>query len=189
MAAPVEDWAAVLDRVVEGDRAALVKLGRLVASFLVRWRAQDLRDEWDDVVQETVSKVVLAARAGKLRDRQAVIAYLKTTARREFFDRLKRRLGTRASDALAWEEVAEREAELLPDGPRPLSPELRRDLGTALGRLPERQREAVVRVYAEGRTYEEAAEVTGIPLGTLKRQMRLGLAALRRSLGEALENE
>jgi RNA polymerase sigma-70 factor (ECF subfamily) len=189
MAAPVEDWAAVLDRVVEGDRAALVKLGRLVASFLVRWRAQDLRDDWDDLVQETVSKVVLAARAGKLRDRQAVAAYIKTTARRAFFDRLKSRLGTRASDTLPWEEVTEREADLLPEGPRPPSPELRQDLGTALARLPERQREAVVRVYAEGCTYEEAAERTGIPLGTLKRQIRLGLEALRRTLGEALQNE
>lgn len=189
MAAPVEDWAAVLDRVVEGDRAALVKLGRLIASFLVRWRAQDLRDEWDDLVQETVSKVVLAARKGKLRERRAVAAYIKTTARRAFFDRLKRRHGTRAADTLPWEEATEREAHLATEAPPSPSPELRQDLAAALARLPERQREAVIRVYAEGCTYEEAAERTGIPLGTLKRQMRLGLEALRRNLGDALENE
>ena len=55
----------------------------------------------------------------------------------------------------------------------------------ALDRLSERERLAVVEVYANGRTYEEAAEVSGIPLGSLKRFLRSGLAALRRELEHA----
>lgn len=51
------DWAAVLERLLAGDRLALLQLSRLVNGFLARWNADDFRDEWDDVIQE----VVLAA--------------------------------------------------------------------------------------------------------------------------------
>ena len=44
-------------------------------------------------------------------------------------------------------------------------------------------------MYIEGRTYEEAAEATGIPLGSLKRYLRLGLGQLRLELAGALEEE
>ena len=46
---------------------------------------------------------------------------------------------------------------------------------------------AVIAVYAAGLTYEEAARATGTPLGTLKRQLRDGLAQLRDALGEHLD--
>jgi len=37
-------------------------------------------------------------------------------------------------------------------------------------------------VYLEDQTYEEAVATTGIPLGSLKRYLRLGLAQLRAQL-------
>ena len=54
--------------------------------------------------------------------------------------------------------------------------------------LPEKRREVVVRVYVEGLTYPEAAERTGIPLGSLKRYLRDGLAQLRDELSEVSQN-
>jgi DNA-directed RNA polymerase specialized sigma24 family protein len=45
----------------------------------------------------------------------------------------------------------------------------------------------VTAVYVGGMTYEEAARATGIPLGTLKRYLRDGLAQLREELGDRLE--
>ena len=39
-------------------------------------------------------------------------------------------------------------------------------------------------VYRQGKTYEEMAEESGIPLGTLKRRLRQALGALRERLGE-----
>ena len=48
--------------------------------------------------------------------------------------------------------------------------------------LPEAQRNVVAAVHLRGETYEEAASSTGTPLGTLKRQLRDGLASLRRTL-------
>jgi hypothetical protein len=48
--------------------------------------------------------------------------------------------------------------------------------------LPEKHQTALMLVYVEGCTYDEAAEKSGIPLGSLKRYLREGLEALRRAL-------
>ena len=45
----------------------------------------------------------------------------------------------------------------------------------------------MIAVYVEGRTYEEAAQATGIPLGSFKRYLRDGLAQLREELSDLLE--
>jgi RNA polymerase sigma factor (sigma-70 family) len=51
-----------------------------------------------------------------------------------------------------------------------------------IGRLPEVQREVLLLVYAEGRTYGEAAELLSIPIGTVMSRLataRLSLAKLK----------
>ncbi|HLW93034.1 MAG TPA: RNA polymerase sigma factor [Roseiarcus sp.] len=50
----------------------------------------------------------------------------------------------------------------------------------AVHRLPEAQRETVLLVYVEGRTYSEAAAFLGIPIGTIMSR----LAAARLTLGK-----
>ena len=54
-----------------------------------------------------------------------------------------------------------------------------------VNRLPEAQREAIVMVYVEGYAYEEAAQILGIPSGTLMSR----LARARVSLATALRPE
>jgi RNA polymerase sigma-70 factor (ECF subfamily) len=54
-----------------------------------------------------------------------------------------------------------------------------------IGRLPEIQREVLLLVYAEGRTYSEAAELLSIPIGTVMSR----LAAARLSLAKLKTNE
>jgi RNA polymerase sigma-70 factor (ECF subfamily) len=54
----------------------------------------------------------------------------------------------------------------------------------AIGRLPEAQREVVLLVYAEGRSYSEAAELLAIPIGTVMSRLasaRLALAKWKSS--------
>jgi RNA polymerase sigma-70 factor (ECF subfamily) len=54
----------------------------------------------------------------------------------------------------------------------------------AVGRLPEAQRETVLLVYAEGRSYQEAAEMLSIPVGTVMSRLaaaRLALAKWKSS--------
>ena len=181
MAHSGEDWAAHLERLLEGDRLALAKLSRLVGSYLARWNAYDFRDEWDDLIQEVLVAAAHALRDGKLRERQAVAAYLKSTTRFKYADRLKAHLRRSEDQHLPWEDVIEGELDP-PDADA--EPGGARDVREALERLPESQRQAVVAVHLEGHTYDEAVEKTGIPLGSLKRHLRDGLARLREELAE-----
>ena len=49
----------------------------------------------------------------------------------------------------------------------------------ALGKLPENQREALVLAHWAGLTADEIARRSGVPLGTAKSRIRLGMAKLR----------
>jgi RNA polymerase sigma-70 factor (ECF subfamily) len=60
--------------------------------------------------------------------------------------------------------------------------EQRRVLQTALDALPAPQREAVVLAYWGGLTADEIARRAGVPLGTAKSRIRLGLERLRAEL-------
>ena len=182
----VPDWTGLLQRVVDGDGLAFVQASRLVNGFLVRWNAYAFREEWDDLIQEVIAASALALREGRLRDPQAAIAFLMTTARFKFVDRLRIQLRAGSGERLAWEElVVGREHPL----EEQLAAVAREDLRRALAHIPETKREAVAAVYVRGMTYEEAARATGLPLGTLKRYLRDGLAQLREELSDFFDEE
>jgi RNA polymerase sigma-70 factor (ECF subfamily) len=179
-----QDWAAVVERLLTGDRLALAQLARLVNSFLARWNAYDFRDEWDDLIQEVLLAVALAWREGRIRERDALVGFVKSTARFKFIDRLRSHLRLAEDETLPWQMLIESAQEPAAEA---LAPDLRRDLREALARLPEKERRAVTAVHVEGRSYEEAVATTGIPLGSLKRHLRDGLARLRDQLGPLRE--
>ncbi len=185
------DWLAVVRRVIAGDRAAYARLVRLVTGYLTQWRAYDFRADWDDMVQEVLVSTIEAYRAGRIADSGALMAYVRQAARFKFIDRIRalQRRGRpveldeqQSADsggegaALAWPTPQ--------GGNSGRAVELRLALKEAMTRLDTREREAVVWVYLRGHTYEEAAEATGIPLGTLKRSLRTGLARLKEVLGD-----
>lgn len=178
------DWAAVVDRLLEGDRLALLELSRLVNGFLAQLGAYDFREEWDDLIQEVVLATAHAVRQGRLRKRDAIAGYLRTTTRFVFFRRLKQHLRSGGSETRAWEELAEG---LGDPASEDAATERRRDVERALQRLPDKWRQAVVAVHVEGHTYDEASARTGIPLGSLKRYLRDGLARLRTELAQLVE--
>ncbi len=181
-----EEWADVIDRLLRNDEAACLELSRLVARCLGRWRAYDFRDEWPDLIQETLMAVMIGAREGKIRERKAAIGYIRTIAHRKFVDRLRSHLGRAEDQTLRWDEATDGEewqAEL-PE----VSDELIVDVRIAVQGLPGDIRRIVFAVYGEGHTREEVAEATGIPLGTVKRRLREGLAELRDQFAGALEN-
>jgi RNA polymerase sigma-70 factor (ECF subfamily) len=64
-------------------------------------------------------------------------------------------------------------------------PDTRDALRTAVARLPEPQREAVVLAYWGGLTAGQIARRVQIPLGTAKSRLRLGLARLREEVPAA----
>src|SRR4029453_5633474 len=186
MSEPDPNWTGLLQRVVDGDALAFVQASRLVNSFLVRWNAYVFRDEWDDLVQEVIAAGGLALREGRLRDPQAAVAFLKSTARFKFVDRVRIQLRAGSGESFPWEAI-------VVGCERPLEEQLGAvapgDLGRAFAHIPEKKREAVSSVYVGGMTYEEAARATGLPLGTLKRYLRDGLAQLREELSDFFDEE
>ena len=60
---------------------------------------------------------------------------------------------------------------------------------TALGRLPEAQRETALMVYAEGYTYAEAAGTLGVPIGTVMSRLATVRAAVGRLKSDLNSND
>jgi RNA polymerase sigma-70 factor, ECF subfamily len=116
-------------------------------------------DRADDLVQETLMK------AWKHHDSfdpdTNMRAWLYTILRNEFYTQLrKRKREVEDADGVYSSQVAvsgEQEGHLDME-----------DLRSALAKLPEDQREAVMLIGASGFSYEEAAEICGVAVGTIK---------------------
>lgn len=174
-----EDWATVIDRLVEGDQLACLQISRLVTGFLVGWRAYDFRDDWPDLVQEVLLVVITVAREGRIRNPAASLGYIRTVAHHKFIDRLRRHLRCAEDQSLPWGDVIEGEGFGAQSG---RSPEESLDLRRAVDKLSEPSRKIVLGVYNEGKTVAKVAQETGTPLGTTKRHLRVALAELRAHL-------
>jgi RNA polymerase sigma-70 factor (ECF subfamily) len=176
------DWRSLADRALAGDRPAYARLARLVTGYLARWRAYDFHADWDDIVQEVLISTLKAHREGRLATPAAFQAYVRQAARFKFVDRIRVADRTRALEE-PDSEAAEADAYWPPrTSIRDAARDLQLSIREALAALGERERAAVLEVHVQGRTYEEAAEVTGIPLGSLKRALRTGLSSLREVL-------
>ena len=169
-----EDWLAIMDTLVRGtadtQQLAFAKLNRLISGFLINLRAWDHREEWEDLRQIVLMKLVKSFSHGQLRESKAFVAYARTITRNEFIDFL------RARTSQPTVEPPDIPAETEGDAVTAL------EVRSLLHDLPEEHRKAVQAVYLEGRTYEEAAAVTAIPLGSLKRYLRLAITRLREQL-------
>jgi RNA polymerase sigma-70 factor (ECF subfamily) len=132
-----------------------------------------------DVVQDVFLRLWRRPEAFDLR-RGALGPYLRVMARSRALDvRREHRASERIVDRL---RVRTERIEASPD--TRLAPE-RHDLRTALRELPDGQREAVVLTYWAGLTAEEVARHAGVPLGTAKSRVRLGVMRLRATYAAA----
>jgi RNA polymerase sigma-70 factor (ECF subfamily) len=64
-----------------------------------------------------------------------------------------------------------------------------RELERALGHLSEGQRQVVLLVGLEGMTYDEAAKILGVPIGTVRSRLGRAREALRQLLGMEEESD
>jgi RNA polymerase sigma-70 factor (ECF subfamily) len=110
-------------------------------------------------------------------DRGTTRAWLLTVVRNRSMDHLRRRFPREDVDELA---------ERLPDTQqRDIAEELdiaarRERLWQLVDDLPAPQRDLIRRAYLFGHSHQQIADDTGLPLGTVKSRIRLGLEKLRR---------
>jgi RNA polymerase sigma-70 factor (sigma-E family) len=162
--APTE--STKLDELYQRHAGAAVRLAYLLL--------QD-RSVAEDIVQDAFVRV--AGRLVHLRDPGAFDAYLRRTVvnlshsyvRRKMLERafLRREMATAERDPARWPTSSFEDRELL---------------WRALGRLPERQRAAIVLRFYEDLPEAQVAELLRCSPGTVKSRVSRGLEALRHEM-------
>lgn len=133
----------------------------------------------EDAVQEAFLGVWRNA-GGYTSDRGSVRTWLLAIVRNRAIDALRRR---RATTELPGEEDLLPDPFRLPDVWPDVSARLdRQTVNAALASISSAQRETLELAYFGGLTQTEIADRLGLPLGTIKSRVRLGLLALRRAL-------
>ncbi len=114
--------------------------------------------------------------------RGGVRSWLLTIVHHCAIDLLRRRAG--APPVIAGlDEIADRRA--VPDAWSDVSERLESErVHTAVATLPGEQRRAIEMAFFDGLTHREIAERDGLPLGTVKGRLRLGLRRLHGLLAE-----
>lgn len=138
------------------------------------------RDRADDLVQETLLKAWKCS--DKFEPGTNLKAWLYTILRNEFYNQVRKRSReVEDGDASYASQVAVNGAQ---QGHVDLA-----DLGQALARLPQQQREAVLLVGASGFSYEEAAEICKVAVGTIKSRVNRARSSLIEHMGVASSAE
>lgn len=151
--------------------AALLPDLRAYARFLARGRA-----EADDLVQDAIVRALAAL--GQFQPGTNFKGWLFTILRNAFFEGARRR--KRERTALERRGVDEEAIT-----PQQLSRTELVDLQRLLWTLPPLLREALVLVGAQELSYEEAAAICGVPLGTMKARVSRARALLGKATSDA----
>ncbi len=130
----------------------------------------------DDLVQDTLLKAW--SNADKFETGTNIRAWLFTILRNTYFT-MYRRQGREVQDVDGVYSE-----KLSVDGGQESALDLA-DFRAALAKLPEDQREVLILVGASGLSYEEAAEICGVAVGTIKSRMNRARGRLAQLLGIA----
>lgn len=171
--------ADLIARCARGDQAALASLYDMTAAHVNGLALRILGDR--DTAEEITGDVFLQAwRSAASYDasRGSPIAWLLTIARSRAIDRLR-------ATATDRRQTAPLELGLKAPAPGPGPEEASslvqrsRFVRAAMGRLSREQREAIELAFFAGLSHNEIADVLGIPLGTIKTRIRLGMGRMR----------
>lgn len=132
------------------------------------------QDRADDLVQETVLKAWTKQESFQVGTN--IKAWLFTILRNEFYSQMRKR-GREIGDP---DDVYTSQLAVHPNQHGAMDMQ---DFILALGKLSEDQREAIILVCASGFAYEEAAEICGCAVGTIKSRINRARAHLQELLG------
>jgi RNA polymerase sigma-70 factor (ECF subfamily) len=129
------------------------------------------RDRADDLVQDTLSRALIKEQLWQ--PGSDLRAWLFTIMHNENVNNVRRY--ARESATLDREQVAT----MLPATTDPSASRKMAELDRALAELPLEQRQVILLVGLEGMSYEEAAEILGVPVGTVRSRLSRGRSGLR----------
>ncbi len=180
---PHREWNPLISQIATGDPAALSELHAQAERYVTTIVARVVRNEaeTEEVVNDVFQQVwKLAKHYDPVRCNAH--SWIAMMARSRALDR--------------WRTVASRTRlvetqEHLPEHPTApaSSPEnlavdrqTSHSIRSSLEQLPPEQREAIQLAFFEGLSHADVAERSGLPLGTVKTRIRLGLLKLREQL-------
>ena len=178
----------LLNRYLSGDRSAISQLidrhSTRVRDY-IRMMVRD-RDVADDILQETLIKVVRVIDEGRYADTGKFLSWVLRIAHNQVIDYFRSQKGSRTvSEAEAGYNVlgtlrfAERTVE-----DRMVGEQIEADIRRLIDCLPEEQREVVVMRYYAGMSFQEIAEQTEVSINTALGRMRYALINLRKMIKE-----
>ena len=137
-------------------------------------------DKADDLVQETLVKAWDKHESFQMGTN--LKAWLFTILRNEFYSQMRKRgREVQDSDGIFTENLAQHPSQY---GSLDMQ-----DFKKALEQLPDEQREAIILVGASGFSYEEAAEICGCALGTIKSRVNRARQRLQELLQVSGESD
>ena len=178
----------LITAVARGDQAALLALydrhGR--TGYGLAYRILGDPGAAEEAVQDAYLRIWRRASTFDAQ-RGSARSWLLTIVHHCAVDLLRRRAG--ASPVVAGlDEMADRRS--VPDAWSEVSDRIESDrVRTAVETLPGEQRRAIEMAFFDGLTHREIAERDGLPLGTVKGRLRLGLKRLSGLLAEPAPGE
>ena len=178
---------AAVARLRRGDLNALSELIPRYQNRLYRYLLRIVRQpaEAEDLFQQTWLRVV--EKVGSFDASRNFDAWLFTLARNLAIDHLRRMRPQSLDEPLAHSRHGETVADRLPsEGRTPLdqalAAEWRAEISEAMAGLPMMYREVLTLRFEEEMKIEEIAQVTAVPVSTVKSRLRRSLEQLRSAL-------
>lgn len=177
-----------MQRIVQRDQQALETLYQRYANLVYNMAYQVLqnRSAAEEVTQDIFFQVWRWPEKWDP-DRGRFTSWLLTITRHTAIDRLRRENRRPTLTQHSLDDITH----LLPAAPSHdnHAHDNGRLLRSLLSGLPADQRQVILLAFYRGLTHTEIADQLGVPVGTVKSRLRLGLTKLRRAWKKALERE
>lgn len=173
-----ETWVTCLARIRDDQSEA--HFAQLFHHFAPRVKAFLMKSGADATLAEECAQEVMATvwQKAHLFDptRASAATWIFTIARNRKIDALRKQKRPEPED-LPWGPDHE------PDQADALALQQETEqLGAAIAALPDKQKELIEKAYFGDLSHSEIAEITGLPLGTIKSRIRLALDRLRHAM-------
>ena len=180
----------LLPAVSDGDVAAFEQLydrhAPILYALLLRMLASP--EDAQEVLQEAFVKAWNDASRYDP-GRGSELAWLISITRSRGIDRIRSRKvrGEREKDAARDNSIRSAAVDGMAAVESVVAGEEQRAVRAALAEIPEAQRQALELAYFDGLSQSEIAGKLGVPLGTIKTRMQLGMRKMRERLRESLD--